>query len=422
MVHNHPFLLRTQHKNTALSSTNQDNNNNKKPNAKIRPDSRSFSHIIDYYSRSRKWNAPERAEWILMGMIKMFTEGHKDVLPNIFCFTSVIGSFAKRNDPNAGLCAERILQYMEDVHRNYNASKLTPNTFIMKAVLNAWSKSGNPRAGERSEQILLHMEGRYNAGRYEMKTNTRTYGLVLSSWAKSASPDKAQKAYDILRLMEEVSRTNDNVQSNVHCYNAVINAAAFTDGTPEEREKAFDIASVALDELLEGTMTTADGDGDGDEDIPIWPISSTFGTYIKACGKLALPRSTVEPRIDKAFGDCKKLGLVNEFVLTQIRYSASAEQYQRLMGKFCPGRKPNERVMLKEIPLSWRRNVTDRPIEDGRGDWWRDGGSNVLSPPVARMDSSSNSCFARGKTKKSVNDAVSARQNDLQCATFCEFW
>jgi hypothetical protein len=49
-------------------------------------------------------------------------------------------------------------------------------------------------------------------------------------------------------------------------------------------------------------------------------------------------------------------------------------------------------------------------------------GSNVLSPPVARMDSSSNSCFARGKTKKSVNDAVSARQNDLQCATFCEFW
>ena len=54
-------------------------------------------------------------------------------------------------------------------------------------------------------------------------------------------------------------------------------------------------------------------------------------------------------------------------------------------------------------------------------------GSNVLSLPVARMDSSGNSCFARGKTKKSiitadVNDAVSARQNDLQCARFCEFW
>lgn len=319
----------------------------------VGPDTRSFSRIIDYYSLGREPDAAERAEWLLIGMIKMFTEGNRAVLPNTFCCAAVISTFIKRGGANAGLCAERVVKYMEDLQLNHNVHQLAPNTLVMNSVLHAWSKSGDPMAGERAEQLLLHMEAQYRDGKYETQTNTRTYGLVLASWAKSENSDKTRKAYNILQLMEKTSKTNCNVQRNVHCCNAVINAAAFTEGGLDKRSDAFYVASLILEELVKYDA------------IP--PVSSSFGTYLKACGKLSLPRDLVEPCMEKAWNDCKRLGLVNEFVLKQMWLSTSPEQYQRLMGELnCDTRK----VELSDIPAEWKEKILDRALNDGRGEWY----------------------------------------------------
>ena len=67
------------------------------------------------------------------------------------------------------------------------------------------------------------------------------------------------------------------------------------------------------------------------------------------------------------------MGLVNDFVLTQVRFSTHPDQYHKLLGKHSNGKRINERVDVKEIPSSWKRNVVERTIEDERGDWWKSG-------------------------------------------------
>ena len=150
-------------------------------NSDVRPDARSFSHIIDYYSRGREPEAATRAEWLLLAMIKLFLEGYQEVLPNVFTFTAVINAHMKSNDPDAGRHAERIVQYMYDLHDDHGLSKLAPNTFVMNALLNCWSKCGDPNAGIRAEEIVLQCEKEYKNGNHGMRPNTRMYGYVSSS-------------------------------------------------------------------------------------------------------------------------------------------------------------------------------------------------------------------------------------------------
>ena len=144
-----------------------------------KPDSRSFSHIIDYYARCHEPNAGVKAERLLNKMADMFKRGQGDVIPNMFCFNSVIHAYSRSKDGNGGIHAERVLHLLEDLHSNHGIYRLKPNTFIMNAVLHAWSKSGNPIVGERVEEILHQMVDQYRIGKYQMQPNTRSYGLVL---------------------------------------------------------------------------------------------------------------------------------------------------------------------------------------------------------------------------------------------------
>ena len=327
-------------------------------NPDVKPDSRSFSHIIDYYARSRECDAGKKAEWLLMGMIKMYERGYVDVLPNIFPFTAVISTYAKAQDKDAGINSERVLHRLEHFNKKFKIKQLAPNAFVMNTVLHAWSKSGHPMPGKRVEEILTYMEEEYTQGNKILEPNTRSYGLALASWAKSLSPDKAEKARYVLERMKKACVGNGVVTMNVHCYNTVLNAAAFTDGGVDTRTKAFNIATIIMEELLQSES--------------IQPISSSFGTYLKACGKLSLPRDLVEPEIAKAFNNCRELGLVNDFVLTQVRYSTCIQQYHALLGDFANTKKFNEKITMKDIPSDWKRNVA-APFFDNadRSEWWR---------------------------------------------------
>ena len=291
-------------------------------------------------------------------MAEMYKKGEGDVIPNMFCFNSVIHAYSRSHDQDAGLHAERVLRLLEDLHSNYGIYRLKPNTFIMNAVIHAWSRSANPLAGERVEEILVHMEEQYRVGKYQMQPNTRTYGLALATWAKSIDSNKAYRAYNILRRMDEESKNNEHVTKNVNCYNAVINAAAFTDGGIEYQQKAFQIAISTLDELI------------ACKDIE--PTSSSFGTFIKACGKLSsLPRNLVDSKLEWAFYECRELGLVNDFILTQMRYSCQASQYQKLLGKLLLNKTLHDRVEMIEVPFWWRRNVAEHMSDTQKGDWWK---------------------------------------------------
>ena len=164
---------------------------------------------------------------------------------------------------------------------------------------------------------------------------------------------------------------NSAVRPNMHAYNAVINACAFTaagddqEGTAE-RLRAFQIAQDVLHELCESEYDR--------------PSPSSFGTFLKACGRLSLPPDVVEKNVEEAFRTCCDMGLVNDFVLTQIRYSAPNGLYQTLLGDWATPRTDGRaRVEVSEIPFEWRRHTSERggavgvgvdvdnEVDDGRG-------------------------------------------------------
>ena len=98
---------------------------------------------------------------------------------------------------------------------------------------------------------MSHMESQYcGEGNNAMQPNTRSCGLVLSTLVKSAHSDKARRARNVLARMRVAATTNEFITMNVHCYNAVLNAAAFTDGGMDARTEAFNIATTTLEELL----------------------------------------------------------------------------------------------------------------------------------------------------------------------------
>ena len=79
----------------------------------VTPDSRSLSHIIDYYSRSSDPHGGKKAEFLLQGMIKMYEKGYRHVLPSMFSFTAVISTYARSKNGDAGLDSERVLHLLE---------------------------------------------------------------------------------------------------------------------------------------------------------------------------------------------------------------------------------------------------------------------------------------------------------------------
>eukprot|EP00978_Attheya_sp_CCMP212_P043633 scaffold287934_cov56-Attheya_sp.AAC.1 len=85
--------------------------------------------------------------------------------PNTRSYTHVISAFAKSKVPDAGRQAERILREMERVHqsesehKDYRAEKqiVTPDTVAYSQVISAYANSTIPGSPRRAEEILLEL-------------------------------------------------------------------------------------------------------------------------------------------------------------------------------------------------------------------------------------------------------------------------
>lgn len=215
---------------------------------------------------------------------------------------------------------------------------------ISNAVIAAWAGSGVDNAGGRAESILDTMERNYDSGNNEMKPDSRSYLGVVAAWGKSRVAGKAQKAYAVLRRMvlQYEKKGNESCRPNAQVYTALINAAAFTNGSEKEQRVAFDLAKSALDELYDCKYDEV--------------TSAAIGTFMKACGRLKIPRAVASENLEISFNKCRELGLVNDFVLTQLRYSSPDGLYRRLLGDLIPSDGPEKvRVEVDKIPSEWRR-------------------------------------------------------------------
>jgi len=92
------------------------------------------------------------------------------------------------------------------------------------------------------------------------------------------------------------------------------------------------------------------------ESKTMYPSSLTFGWFIQACGRLAIPTDLKESQIEKAFRHCCHAGLVTEFVIHRLKGASSEALFQRLVGHNIKTDKKKSDVEPADLPHDWSRN------------------------------------------------------------------
>jgi hypothetical protein len=314
--------------------------------ADSRPDSRSFSHIINYYTRKcQDYDAMHSANNVLTCMINRFISGQQDLAPKPFLVTAVMDCYSWHAHPDSGVTADRLLHLLQQLIQDYGVCKLVVNTSVMNSVLFAWSSCGDENAAKIAESYLDEMEDAYESGNVHLQPDSRSYGLVLSAWSKSNSSDKAPRALRVLQRMERQCEIgNTKVSVDEHAYSLVINTCAFSNSGPEAEEEAFAIAVTVMNKVLSSTDQM--------------PTSLTFGWFIQACGRLRVSEEQKSVQITKAFMACCEAGLVNDFVWQRLNGAASDCLHRTLMQSVALPR-PNYRycVKISDLPNEWTRNT-----------------------------------------------------------------
>mmetsp|Transcript_37220 Transcript_37220/g.89094 ORF Transcript_37220/g.89094 Transcript_37220/m.89094 type:complete len:724 (+) Transcript_37220:152-2323(+) len=283
-------------------------------NKSIQPDSHSYTTVLTAYANARSeekvW-ALKEAQDLFETIEISFASGQSDFRANTQVFNAYMNVWSKSGDRKALTRVTQLLSFMEELGFEEGGDPtVRPNDRTYCIVLNTLaSNSKNPRTVDTSLQILEKMRS-YNELGFQTRPTVRAFSITLLILARARKlKNKARKAQDLLQRM-----TREGIRPNVICFNAVLNACAFT-GNEDEKEEAFTIACFAFDQLR------------GDPDLA--PSHISYGTFLKACRKL-MPAGDVRDRLVKGlFRRCCSQGLVSHFVLKEM--TAMNVDYQSLL-------------------------------------------------------------------------------------------
>ena len=112
--------------------------------------------MINALAKSGGNDAAFMAEQLLLKMLQNYKQGNLDSKPNTVSFTSVIDAFAKCSSVDGPRKAEAILRLMERTYLEGNKDA-EPKTVSYSAVVEAWARSKERDGHERAQKIVDEM-------------------------------------------------------------------------------------------------------------------------------------------------------------------------------------------------------------------------------------------------------------------------
>ena len=221
----------------------------KVPSITVKPNVRTYSTVIDAYSRTANENVDgaEAGQALLEHLRTLYeSTGDEELKPNVISYNSVINAWAKTGTVHGAETAMKLLITMEN--------EGIADVISYNAVIHAWARCGSKDSGDRAEGVLQRMKDRAAIADEEdfehdeeskeerqvlqfdrifssqasFKPNIRTYSSVIDAWSRSKCPTAASRAQANLNEMEKIyERTGDrSIQPNTVTYSTVINAYA----------------------------------------------------------------------------------------------------------------------------------------------------------------------------------------------------
>ena len=330
------------------------------PRVRIKPNVRSFSTVMDAWSRCGNVRATLQ---VMKALEDRYQASGYDVAlqPNIFSYNTVLSAYAKscshtkqaplygsqsNNEKDGRQAAQECQAFLERMlstsknrdDNNNNNSVVRPDVISYNSCLHAWARSGVANAGEHAEALLRSMP---------MPPNTRSYTTCMDAWGRSritstatttsnnnnnnngedANNSKkintikspAARAHALLDELKDMYESTGNVQVKPNCisYSTVINAYANANKEePLKAQKAY--------ELLQEMRAR------GASDPSVLPNTVTYNSVLNACATSSLVASystTSQPQQGKkSNGEEEKLTCCLQEMITTLYNQLLLEQ------------------------------------------------------------------------------------------------
>ncbi|CAB9500434.1 Pentatricopeptide repeat-containing protein [Seminavis robusta] len=365
----------------------------------IQPDTFGNNILIDCWNKCGRTDAAEFAISTLDKMERNYRDGQLEQKPDTVTFCTVIDCIAKSGDDESGEKADMVLERMRDLHKTCGGDPA--NNSVYNSAINAWAASDKSRqAMNRALELLAEMEKMHSVDEFVPAPTTVSYNSVMkvlgrggnkgarlcaeilakleqneleetsdviadaftytaciTAFARSDLRDKAERAYMVLqRMLAAYEAGNQRARPNIRPFNSALNACAHVDPEGEQACNAF-VIMVAILNLL--SLKKVKG---------VEPNHTTYGMVLRAVSIL-LPHkdSRRKDLVERVFRKASKEGQVGHLVLNQMKFAASSEVYQSLLG--CD---KNHKLSVKDLPASWTANVHEEsktrqrknPIDD----------------------------------------------------------
>jgi len=244
------------------------------------------------------------------------------------------------------LKAEKVFQWMEQQCRAGD-DLVRPDEISLCAVLNAWANHAEDGGAERAQQILEHMKS-ITLEKRGFHLSIMMPNIVIKAIARSKDPHGVEKAEQLLvGLEKDYQSGKSSLRPDVTTYSSVINCCAYH-RYGEGRSKAMEVAMRTFQKACELKDDS--------------PNNITYGTLFKAIANLMPADDEREDLVRSLFDQCCKEGVVDGFVLSQIR-NASPELYRDLIEQPCGlgGPDADDRIgtILNNVPPEWCENIVE---------------------------------------------------------------
>jgi pentatricopeptide repeat protein len=353
----------------------EDDNNNNNKNATAttaaKPNMRTYSTLINVWSKSGRDDAPKEAKKLLDKVIDLHSRGKIDEGPNTIIYSSVIDTYAAHGDV---IGATKILKMMEDDYFNSSSSSSSssnknknnnnknnndakPDMRTYSTLINAISKSGNVNASKQATDLLKKMINLFINGDLDEAPNAITYSSVMDAYAVDGDIDGAMNILNMMK--DDYNSGNKTAKPNLRTYNILINAISKsdTDDAPQQAEILLTtmIYLYSKRELLEGPNSftyssvmyayAVQGDIDGANDVhemmknefksgnkKCRPTVMTYSILIKAWAKSGKDNTPEE--VEKILQEMKDLHKSGDLVEgpNHITYTSMIDSLQKFDG------------------------------------------------------------------------------------------
>ena len=161
---------------------------------------------------------------MLQRMIDRFQAGAVDIAPNTRSFSTVINAWSKSGDRNAGNHAEKLLETMVKLHES-GLHDVAPNAVTYSSCINAWSRSRHKNAGRRASAMLKRMDELDDKGYINIKPNIYSFTSAIEAWVNSGDPNLLNEASAIFEIaLKRCDAGDKDLKPNARLFNAMIRA------------------------------------------------------------------------------------------------------------------------------------------------------------------------------------------------------